>query len=274
MSTNGRSGSIDAAAADRLLRGETVAGHERVARLLDAAAGPARPEELVGRSAAVAAFRAARLAPLSQRRSSIFKSVLAKILTVKIAALAIAIGGVGGVALAAGTGNLPDPVRRHLPGAADLSHRPHPGGSGARPGRSASAYPLGQLCRAYAERDRDQRRSALADDPQFRELVVQAGSRDLDTVDRFCSVVGTGTGTGTGAPGGAPSGHPGGAPSGFPSGRPSGPPPAGGGGQQQPPPTGGPVPGGDYYPPPPPPPPGPDVAPSARPSGPPPVSQR
>jgi hypothetical protein len=159
------------------------------------------------------------------------KTALAKLLTVKIAALVIATGGVGGVALAAGTGNLPEPVQRHLPGAtSSASHRPHPSGAPSAANPSVSAQALGNLCRKYAERDNDHRRAALENDSEFRDLVDRAGSRDRDKVDKFCDDMRKPHPSGSWShpsgwqsdrPGLAPSDRPGGAPAGQPGPLPS-----------------------------------------------------
>ncbi|HEY0001603.1 MAG TPA: hypothetical protein VGB74_14190 [Actinoplanes sp.] len=100
-------------AAEQLLRRDPAARglSPQLAALLDAAAAPARPGELVGRSAAVAAFRDGRLhaaaIPVHRRRSA--RSRLARMLALKTAiGLAMATGG---VALAAATGTLPGTPR-------------------------------------------------------------------------------------------------------------------------------------------------------------------
>jgi hypothetical protein len=72
--------------------------------VLAAAAAPGRADELAGEQMAVAAFEANHLASVADSRSEqMIKSPLAKILTVKVIAAALAVGG-GGVALAASTG--------------------------------------------------------------------------------------------------------------------------------------------------------------------------
>ncbi len=112
------------------------------------------------------------------------KAALAKVLTVKIAAVCLAAGGAGGVALAASTGNLPEPVQRHVPGYAEPS--PH-GAGGASAGADRSAPPLLEVCRRYQERDRVQRRTALQNEGEFSELVARLGSPDPDKADAFCT---------------------------------------------------------------------------------------
>ncbi|RSM56763.1 hypothetical protein DMH04_56720 [Kibdelosporangium aridum] len=108
-----RSRRIDRRTAEQLLRGEPVreqaAGSDALSGLFAAASAPARAGELAGEQAALAAFRAARLAsvPRLRRRWMLIKTALAKLLTVKVAATAVTAVAAGGVAVAAATGNLP-----------------------------------------------------------------------------------------------------------------------------------------------------------------------
>src|SRR5690242_14774345 len=84
------------------LKGSTGSG--QLVSVLAAAAAPGRADELAGEQMAVAAFEANHLASVADSRSEqMIKSPLAKILTVKVIAAALAVGG-GGVALAASTG--------------------------------------------------------------------------------------------------------------------------------------------------------------------------
>jgi hypothetical protein len=218
MSNHEENRPFDRDTAERLLRGEPAirAGHPRLDGLLAAAAAPASRRELAGEDAAVAAFAAAHLAsPQSPRRISMLKSTLAKLLTVKVAAACVAVGGAGGVALAASTGTLPGPL--HKPAAhksADPSHSPAPRPSGtpsARPSISAPPADLLKLCEKYAGHPGDQRRNDL-DKPEFGRLVQGAGHKDRDRVDHFCLNLHKVR----------PSGLPSGFPSGFPTGSPNG----------------------------------------------------
>lgn len=111
MSSN-RSGRLRRHTAEQLLdgaAGSRVAGDrhaegEALASLLAAASSPPRTAELAGEDAAVTAFRAEHLVPVSQsRRGQMIKSPLAKILTLKVGAVALTLGA-GGAALAASTG--------------------------------------------------------------------------------------------------------------------------------------------------------------------------
>ncbi|MBT8228551.1 MAG: hypothetical protein HKP61_08185 [Dactylosporangium sp.] len=217
MSANRAPQSIDAMTAERLLRGESVAGHIPLARLLAAAGAPATPGELPGEAAATLAFRQASLTPVpSTRRSSMLKYAVAKFLTAKVAAVVLVTGGAGGVALAAGTGNLPDPVQRHLPGAAaSASHGADASGGPSRAG-DQSAHPLRGLCEKYAKQDRERRQLALQNDGEFKQLTEQVRSRDREQVDKFCEGV---RHQHSGAPSTRPSNAPGGPPSTAPSAR-------------------------------------------------------
>ncbi|MGK5556593.1 hypothetical protein ACSNOI_33780 [Actinomadura kijaniata] len=133
--------------------------HAGMTRLLAAATAPARPEELTGEEAAVAAFRDARAAAPGRRGRT-------RLLTVKAAVVAAALLAGGGVAWAASTGNLPGqspsrppatPTQRPAPGSGSMvpvdpnspSPRTVPGGptsSGApaRPGSPAPSAPDGR----------------------------------------------------------------------------------------------------------------------------------
>ncbi|GAA1527830.1 hypothetical protein GCM10009678_06950 [Actinomadura kijaniata] len=92
--------------------------HAGMTRLLAAATAPARPEELAGEEAAVAAFRDARAAAPGRRGRT-------RLLTVKAAVVAAALLAGGGVAWAASTGNLPGQSPSRPP--ATPTHRPAPG---------------------------------------------------------------------------------------------------------------------------------------------------
>jgi len=177
---------MDRATAEQFLQGDRAtpsSGHPRLAELLSAASAPAHPAELAGESAVMAAFTAARHSPPSPvRRPSMIQLTLAKLLTVKVAAVAagVAFAGVGGVALAASTGVLPAPISSHLPGA-HTSRSPHPQPSGSalpRPSGSAAEVNLAALC---------------------REFVRQAGKKDRDRVEKFCARF---------RPSGSPGAHP------------------------------------------------------------------
>ena len=160
-----------------------------LAHLLALAAAPSQPHELVGEEAAVAAFRRSDPAPA---RGSGRRALLAKLLTVKVTA-ALAVTAVGGVAVAAATGALPE-----VPVASGISPRatppvapPPPPATRPAPGRpthtaSPSTTPatpsLADLCRAAAA-DPDLR----LDNPIYAPLVAAAGGREKPKVRGFCA---------------------------------------------------------------------------------------
>lgn len=124
MSTN-RSRRIDRDAAEQLLRGavggpsagqgDSLTGPDGpgpVARVLAAAAAPATAGELTGEEAALAAFREARLTSepvvtTPVRRRSMATAALARAFSTKAAATVLGATALCGVAVAAGTGNIP-----------------------------------------------------------------------------------------------------------------------------------------------------------------------
>jgi hypothetical protein len=102
-----RPGRLRRPAAEQLLDGVPTGrpvGGDPLASLLAAAAAPPHTAEQAGEDAAVTAFRAEHLVPASNLgRGQMIKSPLAKILTMKAGALALALSA-GGVAVAATTG--------------------------------------------------------------------------------------------------------------------------------------------------------------------------
>ncbi|GAA4595902.1 hypothetical protein GCM10023194_66620 [Planotetraspora phitsanulokensis] len=233
MSTH-RSPRIDRLTAERLLRGET-AGPDQLAELLAAAAAPRG--ELSGEEAAVAAFREAHLVPaLQQRKQSMIKTALLKFVTLKVAAAALSATAVGGVALATGTGHLPEslggPVpsarptathdigKAHVAGDDPTNVFPSPSPSLSRsPSASRSPSPsLVGLCRAYQAGAGDNPGKAL-ENPAFTHLITVAGGRDK--VAAYCADRLKTRGK---APASRPTGGPKDHPNGKPEDHPSGPP--------------------------------------------------
>jgi hypothetical protein len=220
---------INARTAEEFLNGAGVDGqHQRLAQVLRAVAGPAQPGELAGRHDALAAFGRARLRsdPL-QRRRSMIKTAVVKLLTVKAVAVAALVVGTGGVALAAGTGALPNPLGDHPTPAASTGQSDSSHGPAASPHPRGSADPspsLVGLCHAYTAGAGSAQGNAL-DNPAFHALVVAAGGKA--NVDSYCTkLLATTTAHPSGSPSshptGRPSSHPTGAPSGHPTGDPSG----------------------------------------------------
>ena len=212
MSTRTGKSSIDRGTAERLLRGGRDAGYHPLVSVLAAAKAPGRDGELAREQMAVAEFRAAHRASVCQpRRRSMIKSAVAKLLTVKVAALAATVVGVGGVALAASTGTIPSPMHATNPSAShSQAANAQPSGRPAdRPDRSAvpSGYPPGLywLCKDYIGRDADHRGKALGEE-KFRELAAHAGGQDPEKADKFCDKLLNDQ------PNGAPTAHPTGPP--------------------------------------------------------------
>ncbi|MCX5065087.1 hypothetical protein OOJ91_04245 [Micromonospora lupini] len=173
-----------------------------LARLLAAAAGPARPGELAGEEAALAAFRAARVAAPEPsvarrpRRRRLTTGALAWIGALAATATA------GAAFAAAGLDLAPDPVPP-APSSAPSSAPPtagHPAATtSAAPSRSTPSgppssagtpsvgpTPNGQvhgLCRAWLAKKPEQREKALRT-PAFQRLVTAAGG--VAAVEAYC----------------------------------------------------------------------------------------
>jgi hypothetical protein len=196
-------GDMDRRTADRLLRGDRT-GHP-LDQVLAAATAPATDRELAGEAAALAAFRAATHSPATRRRPSLVRSTLTRLLTLKVAAVALGTSAtIGGVALAANTRTLPETAAEHQPAVSAPATRTVTPKHGAttspatpRPTASASAQPdrVTELCREFSRHDRDDRGRVLSDGG-FGELVERAGDDDHDRVERFCGSRPRGT-TGT-----------------------------------------------------------------------------
>jgi hypothetical protein len=207
--------------AERLLGGHpvTVRHAQRLAQRLAAAAAPGFPGELAGEDTATTAFRAAvgtNPALLPGRRTMTKSAVVAKLLTLKAAAVAVAAVSAGGVALAASTNVLPNPFTNN-PG-----HSTPAPSHGSGPDATPSPSLIG-LCTAYLAGAGSDHGKAL-ESPAFTALITAAGGKDQ--VDAYCA------GRGVTAPGsthstpepsehptGQPSSHPG--PSEHPTGEPS-----------------------------------------------------
>ncbi|MEV6810591.1 hypothetical protein [Micromonospora sp. NPDC051296] len=199
---------IDRKTADRLLDGDpdALSRAGRLAALLRAARGPAHRDELAGEQAALAAFRvSADHAPEPRPpRESRLKIALARLITGKAAVVAAT--GLGGVALAAGTGALPDPLfgppatppARHAPATeppatqaltTPASTTPgatpsHPNGlSGAADAPSPPPSFVG-LCQAYTAGAATKAGKA-PENPAFGELVDAAGG--TGNVAEYCA---------------------------------------------------------------------------------------
>jgi MgtE intracellular N domain len=155
---------ISRKAADQLLDGAAgpdqgsltgLTGSGPLVSVLAAAAAPGREDELAGEQMAVAAFEANHLASVADSRSEqMIKSPLAKILTVKVIAAALAVTAGGGVALAASNGTFsgssPAPSQTStaspvtsVPGLTVPSATPSDSGSASPSASAASSAPAG-----------------------------------------------------------------------------------------------------------------------------------
>ncbi len=210
MSTN-RSRRIDRETAEHLLGGAatgTQDGPDALTDLLAAATAPATTAELAGEEAALTAFRqAAHLAGSTPsvsaraakprtgstrvpRRRTMANCAPARFISAKAAAAALAATALGGVAVAAGTGNLPvelggAPAAPATTRAADgtagqptaiTAPIPSPGTPGralASPAGPASpSSALATLCRSWPTTGKP------ATDPRFEPLTRAAGGSD------------------------------------------------------------------------------------------------
>ncbi|WP_346533597.1 hypothetical protein [Micromonospora sp. DPT] len=207
----------DRAEAERLLDAARSAdappaGDDPLARLLSAAAAPARPGELAGEEAALAAFRRARAAgasaptsaPTSRRRRRVTTGVVAWV--AGIAATATAGAAFAAVTLDRGDepgpaprppasvpgGSGSDPAGPSSSGGGPTTGAPTPGAGpsaaspSGRPGGSGKPASEGKLagqCRAYRAKPAAQRENALRS-RAFADLVAAAGG--ADNVEAYC----------------------------------------------------------------------------------------
>ncbi len=188
---------FDRRTAERLLGGTSAEVPGALAGLLAAAAAPPHDGELTGERAATAAFVAAtRHVHVPRQRNSTVRGMLAKLITVKVAAATAAIFTVGGVATAAATGHLSRP---DVGPPATVSPSGHPAagvatastairgdnGSLVLQGHSPSPSLVG-LCHAYTAGAGPGHGKAL-DGPAFTVLIDSAGGRD--DVAAYCATV-------------------------------------------------------------------------------------
>ena len=109
------------------------------------------------------------------------KAGLAKLLTVKLGIAAGTAVAATGVAVAAATGTLPNPLH----GSPAASHAP--GKPSDKPGDKPDAKPspnLHGLCQAYSAGNKDSQGKAL-ESPAFTALITAAGGKD--SVETFCA---------------------------------------------------------------------------------------
>ena len=197
-----RHGRPDAQEADRLLGsgfGDVAVDGVPLAGLLAAATAPARPGEFAGEDAALAAFRAARLAPghIPPTRTRRRWRRAAGTAWIAVAATT----ATAGVAVAAGIQHrersgppaLSAPARRGNPDAAAGAGATRSDGSpSGAAGPTSTGLPQAVdpqavgLCRGYLAKDREERGKSLQT-PAYRALVIAAGG--ADQVDAFCALV-------------------------------------------------------------------------------------
>lgn len=150
------------------------------------------------------------------------KTALAKLLTLKVGAAALAVTASGGVALAAANGALPNPMA--APSAKPSAHatgKPADAGEKAKvapsAGKGSPSPSLVGLCRAYRAGAGDNPGKAL-ENPAFTVLIDTAGGKD--NVAAYCDTL---LATAKGKPSDAPSARPTSHPSGKPADRPTAP---------------------------------------------------
>src|SRR5262249_50801637 len=201
---NHRPRRIGAREAEQLLTGTSTSPDRRdLVRLLAAAAGPARPQELADERTAVAAFvRASRRPPRVRppRAGPPPPRALPRAVAIKVA-VGAALLFLGGAALAAETGTLPDGVQQRVHDFLSGLGVPAPAGSdrsGAdedrtRPTPSATGRPptthepaIVAQCRAFVLSHRKPHPSSV-DPAVLRALIAAAGSEA--NIAAYCAEV-------------------------------------------------------------------------------------
>ncbi|RZU77747.1 hypothetical protein EV384_6488 [Micromonospora kangleipakensis] len=119
------------------------------------------------------------------------ETALAKLLTLKVGATALAVAATGGVALAAATGTLPDPLNTSTAKpSAHATGKPSDAadqGKGSPAGAKGSPSPnLVGLCHAYKAGVADNPGKAL-ENPAFRVLITSAGTKEK--VAAYCDTL-------------------------------------------------------------------------------------
>jgi len=178
---------IGTRAAEDLLNGASVGGHAHLGAVLRAAARPGHSCELAGRHQAIAEFQCRRRrAPWSPQRPPRFTALAVKLVTLKAAAAAALFVGAGGIAVAASTGVLPEPLYRHSTPTTSAGHAASTHRSAPSPYPSVGAAPsvsLVGLCHAYTAGAGAAQGKSL-DNPRFRSLVTAADGKEH--VNAYC----------------------------------------------------------------------------------------
>ncbi len=180
---------------------------DALGRLLAAAAPPRdylhdNQGEFRGEAAAVSAFREARLNPAYRPRRKAMSA--GKLLAIKVAVAAVALGGGGGVAFAT-TGHLTARSPGHP--APSASSPASTNASAAKGGSHSSATPspsLHGLCHAYAAGAGSNPGKAL-ENPAFTALITAAGGKDK--VSSYCTTLLASSPSGNSANGHSGNGH-------------------------------------------------------------------
>jgi hypothetical protein len=201
---------------------EDGSGDSPVADLLRAASGPARPGELAGERAAVAAFRqeyAARAAGGAARAAGETRGAPARRVRrsghrVAVLAAALTVAALAGAGVAAGAGRLPAPLQRAAhdwieqvpePGSDAGPRRPEPTVVAASPTPATADQPsvtpapthtgaavtdVKRLCKEW-ERVRDDPRRKPMDPGDLRALTAAAGGPER--IEQFCGLTPSGS---------------------------------------------------------------------------------
>lgn len=164
-------GSVDALLAEH---GTDPAEQAALRDLLANAASPARPGELRGEAAALAAFRAAHPAStVPARTRPALTRRLARAMSIKAAVAALTLAGMGGVAVAASTGSLPGPINGPRDKPAKVQPvKPETAPAPVRPSSpDPAAVPPAAGTTAATERAelREQRQAAQRDEHEARQ---------------------------------------------------------------------------------------------------------
>jgi hypothetical protein len=177
--------------------------------LLSAAAGPARPDELAGEDAVLAAFVAAGAGPAAVvPQPRVRRRAITRAITVKVAA-GVAVLSLSGVAFAAETGRLPHAAQQTAhelfsswgvpapsPSSARPDGTPGSGGDPGRPGAPSTGAPgtgttpqeeepavRGQ-CRAFVESQRGGHGKSL--DKAVRDALAKAAGGEAN-IESYCA---------------------------------------------------------------------------------------
>ncbi|MEU5787467.1 hypothetical protein ABZ754_07035 [Micromonospora purpureochromogenes] len=115
------------------------------------------------------------------------QTALAKLLTLKVGATALAVTATGGVALAAANGTLPNPLTEaSAKPSAHATGAPKPKGEKSPGAKGTPSPSMVGLCRAYTAKAGDNPGKAL-ENPAFTVLITTAGGREQ--VAAYCDTL-------------------------------------------------------------------------------------